>query len=218
MPYKDYYAILNIPSSASTEEIKKAFRKLALQYHPDKHKDGGLVVEKFLEIKEAYLILKDKAKRSAYHYQRYTQDPLSAKKPLAQTDEEILQSSIHLYKKISTSDPFRIDFDLLCFEIKDLLSNHHLHILQSADNTIIKEKFIRNILEAARVLPLHSIISIITLMRPLSKDDPLAVENIAHYLHQIKWQHYWNRYKIYIALLLAILFCMIVYFSDKSAS
>lgn len=216
MPYKDYYAILNIPASASTEEIKKAFRKLALQYHPDKHKDGELVVEKFLEIKEAYLILKDKAKRSAYHHLWYTQNTLSANKPLASTTEEILQSSILLCKKVSSLDPFRIDFDRLHFEIKDLLSNHNFFILQNSNDAISKKAFIHNILEVASVLPLDSTIAIIILIKPLTKNDPILQKTITQYLHQIKRKHYWNKYKIFIAFLLALLFCLVVYFSEKS--
>lgn len=60
---KDYYQILGIEKSASEDEIKKAFRKLAHQYHPDK-KGGN--AEKFKEINEAYQVLSDKEKRSQY--------------------------------------------------------------------------------------------------------------------------------------------------------
>ncbi|MCW1930666.1 MAG: molecular chaperone DnaJ [Candidatus Kerfeldbacteria bacterium] len=60
---KDYYNILGVGKSASQDEIKKAFRKLAHQHHPDK--EGG-DVEKFKEINEAYQILSDEQKRKAY--------------------------------------------------------------------------------------------------------------------------------------------------------
>ena len=60
---KDYYQILGISRTASEEEIKKAFRALAHQHHPDKQ--GGNE-EKFKEINEAYQILKDKKKRAQY--------------------------------------------------------------------------------------------------------------------------------------------------------
>ncbi|MEK7114506.1 MAG: DnaJ domain-containing protein, partial [Patescibacteria group bacterium] len=56
----DYYKILNINKSASEEEVKKAFRKLAHKYHPDK---GGGDDKKFKEINEAYQILSNKEKR-----------------------------------------------------------------------------------------------------------------------------------------------------------
>ena len=62
---KDYYKILGVDKKASPEEIKKAYRKLALEYHPDK--GGGTEAEKkFKEINEAYQILSDPQKRSGY--------------------------------------------------------------------------------------------------------------------------------------------------------
>lgn len=61
----DYYKVLNIPRTASDEEIKKAYKKLALLYHPDKNKDKN-AEEKFKEIAEAYEVLTDKTKRGTY--------------------------------------------------------------------------------------------------------------------------------------------------------
>lgn len=62
---KDYYKILGIPRSATDDEIKKAYRKLALRYHPDKNKSPN-AEEKFKEVAEAYEVLSDKSKRDLY--------------------------------------------------------------------------------------------------------------------------------------------------------
>ncbi|KKU49066.1 MAG: Chaperone protein DnaJ [Candidatus Woesebacteria bacterium GW2011_GWF2_46_8] len=63
----DYYDILGVSKNASSEEIKKAYRKQALEWHPDRHKDEKEAAEKrFKEINEAYQILSDTQKRSAY--------------------------------------------------------------------------------------------------------------------------------------------------------
>jgi len=64
--FKDYYAILGVPENASEEEIKKAFRKLARQYHPDVATDKKAAEEKFKEINEAYEVLSDPEKRRRY--------------------------------------------------------------------------------------------------------------------------------------------------------
>ncbi|EEF61145.1 DnaJ C-terminal domain-containing protein [Pedosphaera parvula] len=64
--FKDYYEVLGVPRSASDEEIKKAFRKLARQYHPDVAKTKKGAEEKFKEINEAYEVLSDSAKRKKY--------------------------------------------------------------------------------------------------------------------------------------------------------
>src|SRR6476620_8167191 len=65
MKYKDYYSILGVERGASADDIKKAYRKLAHQYHPDVSKDPA-GEEKFKEVAEAYQTLKDPEKRAAY--------------------------------------------------------------------------------------------------------------------------------------------------------
>lgn len=66
MEYKDYYKILGVDKKASQEEIKKAFRKLALKYHPDKNPGNKTAEEKFKEANEANEVLGDPEKRKKY--------------------------------------------------------------------------------------------------------------------------------------------------------
>ena len=66
MEYKDYYKILGVDRKATQDEIKKAFRKLAMKYHPDQNKDNKQAEEKFKEINEAYEVLSDPQKSERY--------------------------------------------------------------------------------------------------------------------------------------------------------
>jgi len=62
----DYYSLLGVAKGASDEEIKKAYRKLAMQYHPDRNQGNAEAEKKFKSINEAYDVLKDDQKRAAY--------------------------------------------------------------------------------------------------------------------------------------------------------
>ena len=66
MPEKDYYETLGVNRSASDSEIKKAYRKLAVKFHPDKNPGDKQAEEKFKEISAAFEILKDPEKRNQY--------------------------------------------------------------------------------------------------------------------------------------------------------
>ena len=72
MDYKDYYKILGVERSANEDDIRKAYRKLAMQYHPDRNPNDKQAEERFKEINEAYQVLSDTKKRA--HYDRLGSD------------------------------------------------------------------------------------------------------------------------------------------------
>lgn len=83
MGAKDYYRILGVSKGASNNDIKKAFRSLAMKYHPDRHKGDKKTEAKFKEINEAYAVLKDPEKRKQYNMfgaeafqQRFSQEEI----------------------------------------------------------------------------------------------------------------------------------------------
>src|SRR5262245_64440588 len=67
---KDYYQILGVSENASADEIKKTYRKLAKQYHPDANQNDPKAAEKFKEIGEAYAVISDAEKRKQYDAMR----------------------------------------------------------------------------------------------------------------------------------------------------
>jgi molecular chaperone DnaJ len=76
MSKRDYYEVLGVPRNAPEAEIKKAYRRLAMKYHPDRNPDDKTAEAKFKEAKEAYEVLTDAQKRSAYdHFGHAGVDP-----------------------------------------------------------------------------------------------------------------------------------------------
>ena len=66
MSKRDYYDVLGVNRSSNEKELKKAYRKLAMKYHPDRNTEDASAAEKFKEATEAYEVLSDSSKRSAY--------------------------------------------------------------------------------------------------------------------------------------------------------
>ncbi|RKR82994.1 curved DNA-binding protein [Mucilaginibacter gracilis] len=86
MDYKDYYKVLGVKKDASTDEIKKAYRKLAVKYHPDKNPGDKAAEEKFKEANEANEILGNAEKRKKYdemgeNWQQYANNPYAQGRP-----------------------------------------------------------------------------------------------------------------------------------------
>ncbi|MCL2760329.1 MAG: J domain-containing protein [Desulfuromonadales bacterium] len=83
MPSQDYYKVLGLKKGASSDEIKKAYRKLAVKYHPDKNPGDKAAEDRFKEINEAYAVLSDPKKKEEYDqfgstgfHQKYSQEDI----------------------------------------------------------------------------------------------------------------------------------------------
>jgi len=77
MAKRDYYDILGIPRNANTEEVKKAYRKNAIKFHPDKNPGDKAAEEKFKEAAEAYEVLSNPEKKQRYDQYGHAANPSS---------------------------------------------------------------------------------------------------------------------------------------------
>lgn len=110
MLLKDHYKTLQIPATASIEDIKKAYRKLAQQYHPDKNYHNTNL---FHEIQEAYFILSNNKGKKIYDEERYFSGLSSRKEPRNISASWILQLAMELRKHTDHVDGFRMNHQAL---------------------------------------------------------------------------------------------------------
>ncbi|GAC1442222.1 MAG: hypothetical protein NVSMB63_10380 [Sediminibacterium sp.] len=215
MPVKDYYRILNISSSATMEEVKKAFRKLALQYHPDKNDGNKASAAHFNEIKEAYDILANRRKREEYNFSLYAQSNRPSPAFTASTPGEVINKAFDLQNKLMAADPFRLDKDLVYFDIKMLLSEHHIQLLvNAADNTVVKQ-FVTAVLISSKVLSYSQIKKICRLLLATELSGKETAQQVNAFMQEQKLADYWNRYKMIAALLVAIIVCLCIYLAGR---
>lgn len=156
---KDYYYFLGIPQNASAEDIKKAYRKLSLKYHPDKNENDEFFSDRFKEIKEAYETLMDDGRRKLYDQNLSSQQrnvksilppkikSFSASKIRAKVGEEIT-----VYWNTYDADLVKIvPFGLekpngeRTIRIKEFDSQGKFQILLHATNTVLHKTIVQGI-------------------------------------------------------------------------
>jgi molecular chaperone DnaJ len=214
---KDYYRILEVSPSATTVEIKKSFRRLAMLYHPDKHIEDKIAGAQYREIQEAYDTLSDPFKKEAYLQQRWYEQSMGKKMtgsaPLSSST--ILRDAISLEKYISTLDPFRIDQEGLMLYIEQLMSDDAVQIIRTENEPEIPSNLTSILLKSGKGFDLpHAERLVQILEKLLPKADPKLIE-CQLYLAGKKKQANWDRWKIPIILIVTVLLCLLIYFAGK---
>lgn len=127
MNFKDYYQILGVSKNASFEEIKKAYRKLAMIYHPDRNQGDKESEEKFKDINEAYDVLSDAEKRKKY-------DLLGN----SIKDDDFYANSNKNDSRIEESDSWSSIFDDIRKDLKEEFSDFFKNVFDKASSTFNK--------------------------------------------------------------------------------
>jgi molecular chaperone DnaJ len=212
MDIKDYYKILEIAPSATMQEIKKAFRKLALQYHPDKNNNEPYGTARFAEIKEAYEVLTDPAKKEYYLQQRwYNQSTGYRRTQDIITPVNLLKQVLELERYVSRLDQFRMDKEGLKQYILDLVSDDAVGQLQSFNEPGIRQQIISLIIKASRHLDLVQSQAIAAQLVKLAGEDELSSGEIASFVRLHKRISVGEKYKVVLVIIIALLACLLIY-------
>lgn len=220
MALKDYYKILGVSPAASAEELKKAYRRLALRYHPDQNNDNRLAELQFREIKEAYETLVNPQRREAYNYERFYQYTYLRKNPAAShqqvTPEWVVQQCRQFSEYISRNDPFRLDRDAVLYHLQQLLSGYNLAVLQHAASDNVNSQVIGYCLLCTQPLNLDYTRQLCSLLQPLAHTAALQ-HRLQACIREKQVQQWINRYKLPAVILLALLLCLAIVFFTRSA-
>lgn len=127
-PTKEYYAILGVKESATPEEIRKAYRKLALHYHPDRNRGDATAEERFKAISEAYAVLTDAEKRRLYDLSRTAGARMlggtQAESWAYTAQEDILRDLLRNREAAAIFDELTREFQRMGFRFDDAFVRH----------------------------------------------------------------------------------------------
>ena len=213
MALKDYYSILGVQAGAQNEDIKRAYRKLALVHHPDRNKDDPYAAAYFHEIKEAYETLIDPVRKDHYLQQRWYAQSMGKKfadlRPL--TPETVLNDAIQLNKYVHSLNLFRVDKEGLAAYINNLLNSETVSMLENYESTDTKKEICRLILQALNPLETSHITPIAEKLRKISAKDPEIMNMINQRTKQKNTMEKIRRYEVPVMLMITLLICLVIW-------
>jgi molecular chaperone DnaJ len=214
MASKDYYRVLGVRPAASSEEIKRSYRRLAVKYHPDKNPDDVLAEATFKEIAEAYDILSDAKKREEYHYNLFYAHDYKYPEP-APTPQSILNDVLQLSKLVEKVNPFRLNQDALFFQLQQLLSEENLLLLQRENDSAITAQILEALLRVCAPLNYNFIEEMEDKLMFLADGDTYLENRVNDFLNQQRRKDKWSRYKTVVAIVVAIMLCLIIFLVNR---
>lgn len=214
---KDYYKILEVSPAATHADIKKSYRRLALQYHPDKNFGNQLYEAKFKEISEAYKVLSNVKQREEYNRNRnqYTQTEKKKAEPQI-TAQTILTQTIDFRRKIAVLDPDRMNKLALFQQIQHILSRPNIAILQRNNDPKLNKRVIEEIMFCSRFLPFAHVERICFQLTAIAGTDNAMYRKIYNFSKEVRRRTTWNKYKVILAVILAIILCFAIYLASTT--
>lgn len=215
MQLKDYYKILELEPSANLTDIKKSYRRLAQQFHPDKTYNDPYASARFDAIKEAYEVLTNPSKKAHYLQQRwYNQSTGIRKTQEIVTPASVIKQALELEKYVSRLDQFRMDKYGLHDYIAGLISDSNIATLNQFNDTGSNEQIIDIVLKCLKPLPLDLVLSLEKKLSTLNT-GPAAKEKLISFIAEQENNHSRDRLRVWVLLLTTLLLCLLIYFLSR---
>lgn len=216
MRIKDYYKILGVSTSATAPEIKKAYRALAVKYHPDKNPNNSLAEAHFKEIQEAYSVLSHNRRRELYDEERWLSGMgRRSNYTEAVTPAWIKNVCIELNTSLNTMDRHRVSYGALKAYILLILSDSHIGVLQQNNHLETNAAIIGEILKASHALPARYLEEIEQRLLILAGDDEAMKEAIDDHIEERMRKARKERVLPYFVILLTFALCIFMYIFSR---
>ena len=216
MHLKDYYAILGLPPSAGLAEIKKAYRQLAHQHHPDKTNNDKAAQAVFAEIKEAYEVLTNPSKKEYYLQQRWFNQSMGKRRMQKETTPfSILQQALESERHVAGLDIYRMDKAGLKDYLLELLSIETIEKLKEFDDPTTSTEIIKAILKAMHPLPPYYTSEVLNRLCLLAGKHSPALELITQFENKQTKKHQQQKYSLLFIIIITGLLCLLIYFASR---
>ncbi len=179
----DYYKILEITPTATCEDIKKSYRRLALKYHPDKNSGTVESHELFTKISQAYKTLSNEESRKRYDV-TYKIKLAHQLQPL--TPQLFLDKFKNIREFIFNKGKNKISQSALYKALNNLLSDNNIKYLSLKNNVIVNEQIIKEVLRCCDFLSSHDVERIANRLILLANSDDKIIHNIHTYVESHK--------------------------------
>lgn len=217
---KDYYKILGVLPNATSEEIKKSYRQLALKYHPDKNPGSRIAENFFKQLTEAYNVLSNTEKRDAYDrtYFKTTKQHIENedKQESKVTPDMILVIFKEIRKKLNGIDKSRINQGKLYNSINDLLSADIINFIKIKNDYFTNKEIINEALNCCKLLDYSYVNQLSPKLIEIAGSDNESIQKIYSFNKKQTYRNNWNIFLPIIPLI--VIFLIITIGSDLNCS
>ncbi len=210
MSLKNYYAVLGVPQTADSDEIRSAYRQLAKKYHPDRAPENPFAAAHFNEIREAYEILAHSGRRAAYDEERWLRGLGGRTSAAVRVSPEwILAEAKRLRRHMESVDTYRMNHAALRDYIEALLSPEHLSVLQ--DKPEHRGPILDEVLASTPKLRHEFTGDVAGQLRLLSGNDEELIGRIDAWERARDREAAWDLYRPLAVVLFALLICLVIW-------
>lgn len=202
---------------SSREEIKKKYRRLALQFHPDKNQHDLYAAARFHDIKEAYETLTQPARKEAWLQERWLRQVMNEKYAETQplTPYTILSKVLKLDRYVSTQDVFRMDQYGIFEKIMSLVSEENLNCFLQFNEKDINKTIVQYLLSAANALDEAYLPPLWPKLEAIADGDQDLLNYITTFRSRKRKKARKDKLTVPLAVLFTAILCLLIYLAGR---